>query len=58
MSNGPIKYHFMLSLKDAVKNCDAERNYHYKVTLKFNGNANDNSQHIDYREARFVGWYF
>ena len=49
VSNGPIKYRFMLG-KDAVKNCDAERNYHYKVTLKFNGNANDYSWHIDYRE--------
>lgn len=49
ISNGPIKYRFMLG-KDAVKNCDAERNYHYKVTLKFNGNANEFSWHIDYKE--------
>lgn len=49
ISNGPITYRFMLG-KDAVENCDAERNHHYKVTLKFNGNANDYSWHIDYRE--------
>ncbi|WP_300301042.1 hypothetical protein [uncultured Muribaculum sp.] len=49
ISNGPIKYRFMLG-KDAIRNCDAERNYHYKVTLKFNGNANDVSWHIDYVE--------
>lgn len=49
LSNGPIKYRFMLG-KDAIENCDAERNYHYKVTLKFNGNANDYSWHIDYKE--------
>lgn len=42
ISNGEIKYRFMLG-KDADKNCDAERNHHYKVTLKFNGNANDYS---------------
>lgn len=49
LSNGPITYRFLLG-KDAIENCDAERNYHYKVTLKFNGNANDYSWHIDYKE--------
>lgn len=49
ISSGPIKYRFMLG-KDAVTNCDVERNYHYKVTLKFNGNANDVSWHIEYNE--------
>lgn len=49
ISNGEIKYRFMLG-KDADKNCDAERNHHYKVTLKFNGNANDYSWHVDYKE--------
>ncbi|MDO4931821.1 MAG: hypothetical protein Q4E63_04085 [Prevotellaceae bacterium] len=49
ISNGEIKYRFLLG-KDADKNCDAERNHHYKVTLKFNGNANEYSWHVDYKE--------
>jgi len=49
MSTGDIKYRFMLG-KDADLNCDAERNHHFKVTLKFNGNANDFSWHVDYKE--------
>ena len=40
VSEGDIKYRFMLG-KDVKRNCDAERNYHYKLTLKLRGNAND-----------------
>lgn len=49
ISQGPITYRFMLG-KDVEKNCDAERNYHYRLTLKFRGNANDYDWHIDYIE--------
>ncbi|MDE6345942.1 MAG: hypothetical protein K2L55_04670 [Muribaculaceae bacterium] len=49
VSNGMIKYRFVLG-KDADRDCNVERNHHYKVTLKFNGNANEYSWHIDYLE--------
>lgn len=42
-----IKYRFMLG-KNVSDNFDAERNYHYKLTLKFLGNANEYHWHIDY----------
>lgn len=51
MSEGDIKYRFMLG-KDVKRNCDAERNYHYKLTLKLRGNANDFDWHIDYKEPK------
>lgn len=44
-----IKYRFMIG-KDVTTNYDAERNYHYKLTLKFRGNANEYHWHIDYDE--------
>ncbi|MCM1503361.1 MAG: hypothetical protein NC115_11975 [Bacteroidales bacterium] len=44
---GKIFYRFMLG-KDTEKDYNAERNNHYKLTLKFNGNANDVDWHIDY----------
>ncbi|MDE7419882.1 MAG: hypothetical protein K2N35_06710 [Muribaculaceae bacterium] len=44
---GPIKYRFMLG-KDTSFDYDAQRNYHYKLTLGFNGWANDPDWHIDY----------
>lgn len=47
VSNGPIKYRFMLG-KDTKTNYDAERNHHYKLTLRFNKFANDADWHIDY----------
>lgn len=46
-TQGKIFYRFMLG-KDVFKNYDAERNHHYKLTLKFRGNANDVDWHIDY----------
>lgn len=49
ISQGDIRYRFMLG-KDAAKSCDAERNYHYKLTLRLRGNANDHDWHIDYKE--------
>lgn len=47
--NGRIIYRFMLG-KDIKYDFNAERNTHYKVTLKFKGNGNDFDWHIDYRE--------
>lgn len=44
---GSIKYRFMLG-KDTSFDYDAQRNYHYKLTLGFNGWANDPDWHIDY----------
>lgn len=44
-----IKYRFMIG-KNVTTNYDAERNYHYKLTLKFRGNANEYHWHIDYNE--------
>ena len=45
--SGDIIYRFMLG-KDAIKDYDAERNHHYKLTLVFNGYANDYDWHIEY----------
>ncbi len=44
---GSIKYRFMLG-KDVSFDYDAQRNYHFKLTLGFNGWANDPDWHIDY----------
>lgn len=44
---GTIKYRFMLG-KDISFDYDAQRNYHFKLTLGFNGWANDPDWHIDY----------
>lgn len=46
---GSITYRFMLG-KDTKLNYNAERNYHYKLTLKFKGWANDVDWHIDYKK--------
>lgn len=48
-SSGPIKYRFMLG-KNTTYNYDAQRNHHYKLTLKFKGYANQPEWHIDYEE--------
>ncbi|MBD5298482.1 MAG: DUF4906 domain-containing protein, partial [Bacteroides sp.] len=50
LSKGPIKYRFMLG-KNTTYNYDAQRNYHYKLTLKFRGWANEADWHIDYDEV-------
>ncbi len=49
VSQGPIKYRFMLG-KNSTYNYNAERNYHYKLTLKFRGWANEADWHISYKE--------
>lgn len=36
--------------KDVYKDYNAERNHHYKLTLKFNKYANDVDWHIEYEE--------
>ncbi|MCM1111029.1 MAG: hypothetical protein NC336_07475 [Clostridium sp.] len=52
---GDITYRFMLG-KDHITDYDAERNHHYKVTMNFNGNANDIDFHIDYKEEARPGF--
>lgn len=53
-TRGSIIYRFMLG-KDTHLDYNCERNYHYKLTLKFNGYANDVDWHIDYnREQRDI----
>lgn len=51
VGRGPIKYRFMLG-KDVITDYNAERNYHYKLTLKFKGYANDADWHIEYEEPK------
>lgn len=50
ISKGDITYHFMLG-KDAEIDYNAERNYHYKLTLCFNNDANDVDWRIVYEEV-------
>lgn len=49
VSHGDIKYRFMLG-KNTMTDYNAERNHHYKLTLKFKNFANDVDWHIDYEE--------
>lgn len=49
ISSGPIKYRFMLG-QNTTYNYDAIRNHHYKLTLCFNGWANQPDWHIVYEE--------
>ena len=49
LGQGEITYRFMLG-KDTKTDYNAERNYHYKLTLKFNGYANDVDWHIEYEQ--------
>ncbi len=46
-SRGPVVYRFMLG-KNATDNFDAQRNNHYKLTLRFRNDANDPDWHIEY----------
>lgn len=48
-SHGKITYRFMLG-KDVIDNFEAERNYHYKLTLCPRGNGNDADWHIKFDE--------
>lgn len=50
VGRGPITYRFMLG-KDVEDDYNAERNHHYKLTLRFNKFANDADWHIDYKEV-------
>ena len=43
--------------KDTKINYEAERNHHYRLTMNFNGNANDVDFHIDYKEEAKPGLY-
>lgn len=49
-SEGPIIYRFMLG-KNTTNNYDAERNYHFKLTLVLKNNADDNDWHIVYNQT-------
>lgn len=49
VGSGNIKYRFMLG-KDEKTDYNAERNHHYKLTLKFKNYANDADWHIEYEE--------
>ncbi|MDE6018558.1 MAG: hypothetical protein K2G85_07070 [Muribaculaceae bacterium] len=49
ISQGPIRYRFMLG-KNSTYNYNAERNYHYKLTLKLRGWANEADWHISFKE--------
>lgn len=49
VGNGDITYRFMLG-KNITTDYNAERNHHYKLTLKFNKYANDVDWHIEYEE--------
>lgn len=49
VSYGPIRYRFMLG-QNEQDNYDAIRNCHYKLTLGFNGYANQPDWHIEYQE--------
>lgn len=49
VGSGDIKYRFMLG-KDVINDYDAERNHHYKLTLKFKNFANEADWHIEYDE--------
>lgn len=53
MSEGDITYRFMLG-KDTDTDYDAQRNYHYKLTMKFKGYANDVDWHIDYEREKGI----
>ena len=48
-SEGQIKYRFMLG-QDTQFDYNATRNCHYKLTMRFRGNANDVDWHIEYEE--------
>lgn len=49
VGSGNIKYRFMLG-KNKTDDYNAERNHHYKLTLKFKNFANDADWHIEYQE--------
>lgn len=50
---GPITYRFMLGANER-QSFDVQRNHHYKVTMSFNGNANDVDWHIDFGGGKYT----
>lgn len=50
-SQGKIIYRFMLG-QNVTDDFNAERNRHYKLVLRFKGEANDVDWHIDYQEEK------
>ncbi len=40
--------------KNADDDYNAERNFHYKLTLRFRGHANDVDWHIEYDEDKGI----
>lgn len=53
VGDGPITYRFMLG-KDEIKDYNAERNTHYKLTLCLKGYGNDADWHIEYEHERGI----
>lgn len=53
VTSGNIVYRFMLG-KDTETDFNAQRNYHYKLTLCFNGYANDVDWHIEYDRPKDI----
>lgn len=51
VGNGRIIYRFMLG-QDTDTDYNAERNFHYKLTLRFKNFANDIDWHIEYEEKK------
>ena len=52
-NSGPIRYRFMLG-KNVEDDFNAERNTHYKLTLKFKGYGNDADWHIEYEQKKGI----
>lgn len=50
-THGKIIYRFMLG-KNVTDNFEAERNYHYKLTLCPRGNGNDADWHIEFEKPK------
>lgn len=67
VTQGNIKYRFMLG-KNVTDNFEAERNYHYMLTLKPKGSGNEADWHIVYQEqvlevtpmkdVNYMGYFF
>lgn len=51
LGRGSITYRFMLG-QDVIKDYNARRNCHYKLTLKFKNFANEADWHIEYQEPK------
>lgn len=49
ITEGKIFYRFMLGKND-IDDFNAQRNHHFKLTLRLRGNANEYDWHVDYKE--------